>query len=324
MKIRKKPIVIVSFVLLILAFLIIIPQINSNKRNYYNISVILRNKNSEGIRVIKDGIEQAASEANINLNYITLIKDNDIENQREVIAKEIEKGIDALVISPADYDKLTSYIEEINKKIPIILFDSNINTKQRINYVSCDNYNLGKRLAEEVIRNGNTKKEVKILKSDLNSSSINEMIEGFYDEITNINKDIEIIELSSEEEVMNFKIEKLLNEKNEKVVVTFEQNILEILGSNKKSNYDKEKNNKFENEIYGTGSSSLVISLIEEGIIDGIAMQNEFNLGYITLKTLIGEIENKNGNYGIIDSTIINLENMYSKENQKVLFPITR
>lgn len=324
MRIRKKLIVMISFILLTLAFLILLPQGRKGEKDYYNISVILRNKNSEGLKIIKDGMEQAASESNINLNYITLIKDNDIENQKEVIIKEIEKGVDALVISPADYDKLTGYIEEINKKVPVILFDSNINTNQDINYVSCDSYYLGKRLAEEVIRNGNTRKKINILKSDLNSSSVNEMIAGFLEEIDNTNKEYEILELSNDEEIMNSEIENLLKEKNEKVIITFEQNILEILGKNKKTYINKDIKLNKDNEIYGTGSSSLVISLIEEDIINGIAMRNEFNLGYITLKTLMSKIEDKKVSYGTIDSTIINSDNMYSKHNQRILFPITR
>ena len=64
--------------------------------------------------------------------------------------------------------------------------------------------------------------------------------------------------------------------------------------------------------------------MIEEEIINGIAMQNEFNLGYITIKTLIGKIQGEEVSYGRIDSTIINSENMYSKENQRRLFPITK
>ena len=321
MEIRKKTIVITSFILLILAFLILLSRNSNNKKGYYNISVILRNKNSEDAEIVKAGMEQAAIEENANLNYITIIKDNDIENQKEIIQKEVDKGIDALVIAPADYEKLTSYIEEVNKKVPIILFESNVNTKENIKYISSDNYNLGKELAEEVIRNGNTRNKIEIVKSKLNSSSVNEMIEGFYDEIIKSNKLVEIIELSEDEKDIAKEIENIFSKEEGNVIVAFEPNILASIGKHKKYYIDiKEK----EHEIYGVGSSRLIISLIEEEIINGIAMQNEFNLGYITIKTLIGQIEKEEVNYGTIDSTIINAENMYSKENQRRLFPIIR
>lgn len=324
MRIKKKPIVIISFTLLTLAFLILLPKSNINKKEHYNISVILRNRSSEGIGIIKNGMEQVASENNVNLNYITLINDDYINEQKEAITKEIEKGVDGLVIAPTDYEELTSIIEEVNKKVPVILFDSNINTTENISFISCDNYSLGISLAEEVIRNGNTRINVKILKSKLNSSGVNEMIEGFINEIDKTNKNYEVLEISNNEEEMNNKIQELISKNNDQVIVTFEPSILEIVGQVKKSLNNKNKNIKLRIEIYGIGSSNVVISLIEEGIINGIAMQNEFNLGYITLKTLIGEIENKKVNYGIIDSAIINLDNMYSKENQRILFPITR
>lgn len=318
MRIKKKTMIATSFILLILAFIILLSESKRNQINYYDISVILRSKNSEDIERIKAGMEQAASEENINLNYVTLIEDNHINNQKELIGKELEKNIDGIIIAPADYEKLTSYVEEINKKIPVVLFNSNINTKENIEYVSCDNYYLGKSLAAEVIRNGNTRSELKILKTSLDSSNINEMIKGFEEEMLTVNNNIEIIELSKD---MDKEIETLIKSSYEKAIVTFEPNILAMIGKSKK--YLGKEKGKF-NEIYGVGSSNLIISLVEENIINGIAVPNEFNLGYISIKKIVASIEKEDLSYGIIDSIIINSENMYSKENQRRLFPITK
>ena len=48
------------------------------------------------------------------------------------------------LISPADYTSLSKTLESFRKEIPIVLFESNIETKENFAYVSCDNMNLGK------------------------------------------------------------------------------------------------------------------------------------------------------------------------------------
>ena len=54
-------------------------------------------------------------------------------------------------------------------------------------------------------------------------------------------------------------------------------------------------------------------------------MQNEFNVGYLSVKSAVLKIEGKKKNKTVnITSTIINSRNMYFKENQKLLFPIIR
>ena len=64
--------------------------------------------------------------------------------------------------------------------------------------------------------------------------------------------------------------------------------------------------------------------MIEENVINSIAMQNEFNVGYLSVKASVSQIEEKSIDDSIITSTIINSRNMYSKENQRMLFPFVR
>ena len=40
-------------------------------------------------------------------------------------------------------------------------------------------------------------------------------------------------------------------------------------------------------EIYGTGSTSKIISFLEDKVINATAIQNEFNIGYLGVKTAV-------------------------------------
>ena len=323
MKIKKKLVFIILFIMLISSFLVLLNEGKKKDVKVYNFSVIIRGKNSEGWRIIKEGMEQAASEMNVNIRFLTLLEENSIKEQTELIERELNDGTDAILISPTDYNAMASTIENVRKKVPVVLFESNIETKQNIPYISCDNYELGQSLAEEIVRNGNTRSKVSIIKSDLNCSSINERYLGFVDEIEKSKNTYEFLELPRDEVQLYNKVREIIENNETDVIITFEPNILESIGKAKK--YVLSTNNlKYNVELYGTGSTSLIISLIEENVINSIVMQNEFNVGYLSVKASVSQIEEKSIDDSIITSTIINSRNMYSKENQRMLFPFVR
>lgn len=324
MKIKKKLIFLILFILVVSSSLLLIKEDNSKKVVVYNVSVITRGKNSEIWSRMKAGMEQASSEMNVNLDFITLLEKNNVTEQRNILEKLINSDVDALIISPADYNEISELIENINKKIPVILFESRIDTKQEIPYISCDNYELGKNLAEEIVRNGNTRSNIAILKSDLSYSSANEQYTGFIEEISNSKNTYDLIELPMDDSKLYNAISEIIKEDKTKAIVSFDPSLLEAIGKAKKYIV----NNNEENcniELYGTGCTSTIISLIEENIITSIAIQNEFNVGYLSVKTAVLKIqEKKNIDKVNITSTLINKRNMYSNKNQKMLFPIIR
>ena len=107
------------------------------------------------------------------------------------------------------------------------------------------------------------------------------------------------------------------------MVVTFDAGILEMVAEAKKdlTSINKEKSDV---QIYGTGSTSKIISFLEDRVISATAIQNEFNVGYLGVETAVYKINRKNINNNTISSTIINKRNMYSEENQRLLFPFIR
>ena len=324
MRIKKKIIFFILFLSVLAASLVLIKEGGKKEVLVYDVAVIIRGKNSEEWTVMKAGMNQASSEMNVNLRFISLIEENNVQEQKEYLQRQIDSGTDAIIISPADYTELVSVIESINKKIPIVLFESKIESKENIPYISSDNYKLGQDLAEEVVRNGNTRNNIIIAKSNYKFSSLNERYNGFIDEINKSKNTYEVMEMPIDDSKLYNKIKGVMEENKSQVLVAFEPDILEAVGKIKK-NVLSNTNVKSDVELYGIGRTSAIISLIEEKIIDGTEIQNEFNVGYLSVKTAVYKIENKKLDNKInIESTLINSENMYSKENQKILFPIVR
>ena len=325
MKVNKKIVFIVLLILLLISSLLLLKESESKKIIVYDVAVITRGRNSDIWTRMKAGMEQASSEMNINLRFIYLLEENSVTEQKDILEREMNRGTDAIIISPADYTELSTLIENINKKIPIVLFESKIDTKQAIPYISCDNYKLGKNLGEELIKNGNTRSNIAVVKSDVSYSSIEERYVGFIEEISSSKNSYELIEMPLDDSKLYNQIKVLMEEDKFDVIVAFDTNALEAIGKAKKYvlNNSEIKNNNI--DLYGTGCTSTIISLIEENIIKSISMQNEFNVGYLSVKDAVLKIQGKKIEKTVdIISTVINRKNMYSKENQKMLFPIIR
>lgn len=97
----------------------------------------------------------------------------------------------------------------------------------------------------------------------------------------------------------------LLENNNIDVVVTFDAGLLENVSQAKKDvmGINKEKASI---EIYGTGSTSKILSFLEDKVISATAIQNEFNVGYLSIKSAVYKINKKDMPNNIISSTVIN------------------
>lgn len=322
---KKRTMSIFLLLILILPSILLFSDIlwDEKDKGVYNISVIIRGKNTESWSIMKQGIDQAALEMNAEISFVTLLEENSVEEQSQLINREINNGADAILISPVDYDGMVESIEAAMGKVVVVLIESTINSQKRLAYISCDNYELGVKLAEEVIQNGNVRNEISVIKDNLEYSSINERYNGFIDTISKTKNTYTLVELSKNEKVAYNQKKILVEENIGDVIVAFDTATLESVAENKK--ILKEVNGiEIESEIYGIGSTSKILSLLEEKIINSIAVQNEFNIGYLGVENAIDILMGRKTKKNIIESTIVTTRNMYSDENQRLLFPFIR
>lgn len=326
MRRKKKQIFIILFLFLILSSVLFLNETlwRDEGKKIYNISIITRGKNSESLMIMKQGIDQAASEMNVNISFVTLSEENNTDEQKQLIEREIKNKADAIIISPVDYEEMTEPIENAMKKVPVILFDSTVKSDNVLSSISCNNYNLGVNLGDEMLKNVNNVKNIAVVKNNLECSSIKERYDGFMSAIENTNSNCIFWEIKGDKQSTYYnEVKKLLEKDDVDAIVTFDTGILEEVSEAKKDliTTNKEKESV---QIYGTGSTSKIISLLENKVINAIAIQNEFNVGYLSVKSAVSKIKGESINNNTISYTVVNTNNMYSEENQRLLFPFVR
>lgn len=324
-KVRRRNLTIL-FVMLSISFLLLIIELLIDKKEIktYEISVITSGKSDESWMLMKEGAEQAATEMNANIRFITLSNDDLLKEQKEVIQREIKNGADGILISPINSKEIGETIDSIQKKIPIVFVESVVDTKNKTSIVTCDNYNLGEKIAQEILKDERDNEKIAIITDNLEKTSSEERYNGFISIMDKTNNELMIWELDQSEESDYYKqIAQFIRWNSVDIIVTFDTPILETTAQVKKDMMVGNENLK-NTRIFGSGNTSKVISFLEDGIVNGSAMQNEFNIGYIGVKRAIGMKIGESQQVDKIESTIITNENMYSKENQRILFLFIR
>ena len=316
---QKKRIFVIFIGIAIILFLFILDFLlrRDNREVIYNIAYISDTRKSEDIKVIAEGISQAAKDMRVEVKSYVLANNNEVEAQIELIKKEVKGKVDAILLDPSDSNKLSETIKKAYKDVPIVLINSAITGFDSIPIISCDNEEVGKEIADEIIRNGNTRNNIGIIVTNKNKSNLQDMYRGFLSEISYSKNNCKELNIGENINTYSQQINSFIKSENIDVLVTFERDILEELAQIKKEN-------KLELELYGMGRTNKILSYLEEDIINSVAVQNEFNLGYLGVKIAVDKLNNKDTSSKTIDFSIINKSNMYWDDNQKILFPFIK
>ena len=77
-------------------------------------------------------------------------------------------------------------------------------------------------------------------------------------------------------------------------------------------------------KLVACDSSKEMIQFMEQGVIQVFVIQNPFNMGYISVKNTVDLLNKKDiPRISYTPSVIVTRKNIYTKENQKLLFPFT-
>lgn len=75
-------------------------------------------------------------------------------------------------------------------------------------------------------------------------------------------------------------------------------------------------------KVIAFGSTTQELNYLEKSVINAIVIENPFSIGYLGVKFAVDAIENKKiPNKYLIETKVIDKNNMYLPENQRMLFP---
>lgn len=321
---KRKQWVILGGVLAAVALIIGTSWYTYKKNNDKKWSMIYIPKTEDGTNdfwtSLISGTRMAAQECNVSLEILAPEREQDVERQRELLEKAIEKNPDAILISPSSFDALDGLLEKAKKnKISITFIDSYTENNIQDLTVATDNLEAGKILGEYARNLVNEDSKIAIVSHVKGVSTAIEREEGFMEGLGDYSKNVvEVVYCDS----LFDKATELTTELMEKY-----PDLEMIAGMNEYSSvgaaravqkYDME--NKI--QVVGIDSSQEAVQLMEKGVFKGIVVQKAFKMGYLGVKETVHMLQDKNYDKNVNSGCqLVTPENMYSSEIEKLIFP---
>ena len=267
-----------------------------------------------------EGVKMAAAENKIKVTVEAPESEDDYVRQNELIEWAVGEKPDAILLSPCSYTETTPYAKKaVEAGIPLILIDSAIDEDIADGVIATNNVRLGEVQGSFMKQFMTEESQIAIVGHVKNSSTAMEREEGVRKGLAEYEDRIVDVVFCDSDYDKAYLLMKELIEKYPDINMVAGLNEYSAVGA---ARAIKDLNLKGRIRVVGTDSSLEEIQLLEEGIFEGIIIQNPFKMGYMgveaTVKLLNGERILKNIDSGC---ELITRENVYSEENQKLLFP---
>lgn len=261
--------------------------------------------------ICADGIEKADEELGV---HTQIIGPTDASTFTTEIANYMESAIASrpdAIMAYSGLEVMAPLIEKANEQgIPFISIDSDAPETSRIAYIGTDPYNAGYKTGEAMAEFTGGKAKVAILCSSLSSEKEMKEVDAFKDAIEGC--DIEILTMEETNADLATGVVKM-----EALVSTYPE-MTAVLGT---SGYDVQAAAKVKKErglddlvLIGYDDMEETLNYIREGIINGVVVQDPYQMGYqgvYLLKEYVenGSLEKENYDTGTILVTKDNVEN---------------
>lgn len=319
--------------ILVLCLIIISPlKLNGcNKQADINIgerkkvALVLRNNYGYYWGNLKTGAETAAREFNVDIIHYAPGSEEDALGQLKLINQALyEDKVEALVLSACDYKALVEITEKAyDMGIPVIVIDSEVATEKIHSYIATDNLKAGEMAGAVLIDIAGENSNIAIMsfiKGSRNAEQREKGLERVISKYPGINVVSKAYCMSDAKRA--YTLTKDILVENEDIDAIVALNEVASVGV-AQAVEDMKLQGRV--KIIAFESTLQEIDFIEKGIIQTTIVQNPFSMGYLGVKSAVdvmngGRVERRK----YLETKVINKENMYLPENQKLLFPLIK
>ena len=115
------------------------------------IAVAPKGINSIFWQAVAAGARQAGQEHDIDIVWNGPPQETEYARQIQIVESMINRGVDAIAISPSDQTALVGVVEKaMSMGIPVAVFDSGIDTENYVSFVATDNGAAGRMAAAKL------------------------------------------------------------------------------------------------------------------------------------------------------------------------------
>lgn len=273
---------------------------------------------------IKAANDYKAQSVDVDLIWKGPLREDDREQQIQVVEGFISQGVNGIVLAPLDNKALIRPVEEAKKAgIPTVIIDSGLDSEQITSFAATDNRKGGNMAAERLGELLGGKGKVIMLRYLEGSASTTDREEGFLEVMKTKYPNIELISTDqyagATRDSAKRASENLLQRLGDQITGVFASNEPATTGM-LLALQDRGLAGKI--TFVGFDSSPQFVEAMKNNQMQGIVVQNPFAIGELGVKaivdSLLGKPVEKRVDTGVM---MITAENMNSPEAQKLLNP---
>lgn len=262
----------------------------------YRIAVIPKGETHDFWRSIHAGAIAAARElGNVQILWQGPLREDDREQQIQVVEQFVAQGVDGIVLAPLDRRALVRPVEEAGAAgIPTLIIDSGLESEKIVSYVATDNYDGGVLAARRLAEVLGGKGEVILLRYQVGSESTEQREAGFLDTLAKEFPQIELISTDQRagatRESATQAMEGLLAQFGDRVDGIFAPCEPVAYGC-MRALEDSDKAGQI--KLVGFDATPAMVEALRGGTLHGLVLQDPFKMGELGVKLMVDHLAGK-------------------------------
>ncbi|HUX11771.1 MAG TPA: substrate-binding domain-containing protein [Spirochaetia bacterium] len=297
-----------------------------NRHAHESVYVVLKatGQSMEFWQIVRAGIQVAATEYDIEPKIVGPEWEKDVDKQIEILGQVIKKKPDAILLAASDYKRLVPLAEKAVKEgITIVTLDSALDSDAPVSFVATDNVAAGRKAGAEIAGLVPHGRPIAIISHIRGVATAIDREKGVRDALSDAGRSAPVGTFYSENDfdIAYRETKKLLAEyPNLGGIVALNEN--SAIGTGRAL---RDAGAAGRVKLVGFDNSQEEIEFLEDGVVQALIVQKPFNMGYLGIRTVVQALRGEKVPRVIhTESVLVRKEDMFTPENQKLLFPILR
>lgn len=267
------------------------------------------------------GAAKAARENNVDLIWNGPATETDYTSQLQIADAMINRHVDAIALAPIDRKAMVSVVERAaQSNVPMIIFDSGVDTEQFVSRVATDNYKAGQLGADRMGKILDGKGKIAIVAVQPGAASTEAREKGFEDTIRYKFPGIQIVDkrFGMAEIAKSLTVSENMLTAHPELDAMFASNESSTMGAAQALRGRSGKKIK----LVGFDWSPTLLDDLKSGLIDSLVVQDPFKMGYESVTTAVKKLRGESvPKINDLSPRLIDLHNLNDSDVQAQLHP---
>jgi ribose transport system substrate-binding protein len=260
-----------------------------NRQNQKRIAVIPKGRAHLFWQSVHAGAEKAAREAGVEIVWNGPATETDYTGQLQIVDAMINQRVDAICLAPIDKKVMVSVVERAaREKIPVVIFDSPVDSDNFVSQVATDNYEAGRLAARRMGRILGGKGQVVVVAVQPGAASTMAREQGFEETVGKEFPGIRIVDKRYGWADFAKSLDVSEN------MLTAHPKLDGIFASNESSAMGAAQALKARHvpvKLVGFDWSPTLLDGLRSGLIDSLVVQDPFRMGYESVKSALDKLD---------------------------------